>query len=119
MKILIGVVAIVCILGLVGHAQVDSAITKSEGDKVLGLADKENVIRHARAAYYNATEKGLASFQCDVIPDWRFLMSDLYVKDKTVAESQISLLSSIKYTVTVGPKGVTQFTHSTVEANSL
>ena len=75
-------------------------------------ADKKEFVKAVRAAYYNATDKGLASFACDVNPDWSLILADQKVTDPVKLQKTLDALKDIRFHVNVGPKGATQFTHS-------
>ena len=65
------------------------------------VANKQQVIRQARAAYYNLTQEGLQQFQCNVTPNWRAVLAEQVAQDPKKAGETIEILDQIHFSVRV------------------
>jgi len=81
-------------------------------------ADKKDVINQARNAYYSLRTQGLSEFQCDMTPNWDALLADAKKANPQAADSAISMLRQLQFTVSVGSTGSAKVTHNTVAAGN-
>ena len=73
--------------------------------QAVGTTDKREIIRQARAAYYNLRNHGLVSFQADVQPNWRLVLKDQLTTNPVSAEEAVRLLNGIRTTAAIGKDG--------------
>lgn len=66
-------------------------------------ADSKEILRQARAAYYNVKDAGMAGFHCQVNPDWSFL--EKIVNDDQGPEKILPVLRQVHFKVDVGANG--------------
>src|SRR5260370_38055264 len=69
-------------------------------------ADKREIIRQARAAYYSLRQKGLESFQVNITVNWNVVL-----KGQTTNAEQMRLLNSLHFGAAFGADGKTSVTH--------
>jgi hypothetical protein len=79
-------------------------------------ADKKDVVREARAAYYSLQTRGLSQFQCNMTPNWDSLLADTKKTNPVGADRAISMLRQLQFTVTQGSRGPAKVTHTTITA---
>lgn len=79
-------------------------------------ADKKEVVKQARRAYYSLQAQGLAEFQCNLAPDWETLLQDVRKADPARADQAITTLKQLQFTVSLGRTGSAKVTHTTVAA---
>ena len=77
------------------------------------VANKQQVIRQARAAYYNLTQEGLQEFQCSVNPNWRAILAAQVAQDPSAAAETIGILNQIHFSLRFTPDKV-QLTHNDI-----
>jgi hypothetical protein len=81
-----------------------------------GAADKKEVVKQARSAYYSLQSQGLVEFQCNMAPDWEALLQGARQADPGRAEQAIATLKQLQFTVSLGRSGSAKITHTTVTA---
>jgi hypothetical protein len=81
-----------------------------------GAADKKEVVKQARGAYYSLQSQGLADFQCNMAPDWEALLQDTRKTDPASADRAITTLKQLQFTVSLARTGSAKVTHTTVAA---
>jgi hypothetical protein len=69
-------------------------------------ADKREIIRDARAAYYSLRQKGLDSFQVNITVNWNVVL-----KGKTSNAEQMRLLNGLHFQMGLDAKGATKVSH--------
>jgi hypothetical protein len=81
-----------------------------------GAADKKEVVKQARGAYYSLHSRGLVEFQCNLTPNWEALLQDTRKTDPARADQAITTLKQLQFTVSLGRTGSAKVTHTTVTA---
>jgi hypothetical protein len=81
-----------------------------------GAADKKEVVKQARSAYYSLQSQGLVEFQCNMAPDWEALLQDARKADPARADQAITTLKQLQFTVSLGRTGSAKVTHTAVAA---
>lgn len=76
-------------------------------------ADKKEVIRQARAAYYSLRGLGLAEFRASMTPNWEVVLKDQMRSDPQSAQAGLKLLNGLHFTVSMDSAGVVKVDHST------
>jgi hypothetical protein len=76
-------------------------------------ADRKEILRQARAAYYNLKTQGMVGFQCQVKPEWEFL--DKVMTDDEGHNKVMPILRQVHFKVVVGPSGDTTVSHQSGE----
>jgi hypothetical protein len=69
----------------------------------LHAADSKEILRQARAMYYNVKDAGMAGFHCQVNPDWSFL--EKIVNEDQGPEKILPVLRQVHFKVDVGADG--------------
>jgi hypothetical protein len=92
--------------GAIAHAQAAAGAT---------VADSKTVLQNARAAYYNLHSRGMASFQCDVVPDWHLALADMTKTNPEAARNLMQLLEQLHFTVSVAPDDAVTVAHKGLE----
>lgn len=80
------------------------------------IANKKQIIRDARNAYYNLRSEGLAEFQCSVTPNWKALLADLSRSDPDAADRAVKTLSNLHFNARLGRDGKVRITHNDLAA---
>jgi hypothetical protein len=80
------------------------------------IANKKQIIRDARNAYYNLRSEGLAEFQCSVTPNWKALLADLSKSDPDEAGRALKTLNKLSFNARLGPDGKVVLTHNDLDA---
>jgi hypothetical protein len=78
-----------------------------------GVADKQKIVKQARASYYSLKDRGLVEFQSSVQPNWRLVLKDQLAADPASAEKALTMLNGIHFLVSLGPDGAVNVTHKT------
>jgi len=112
----IAVILCVALLFLCGLAP--SLASAQAAPTLQPVADKQSVLGHARASYYNLRSEGLASFQCNIIPDWQVLLAEQRKANPEGVDAAIRILSQIRFTVTLDSDGKVQLTHNELAGQS-
>jgi hypothetical protein len=73
------------------------------GSGLLCGADKQEILSHARAAYYDLKKDGLVEFRCEVDADWEAILKSLQADP---ADPLAAALKQTHFTVVIGPDGV-------------
>jgi hypothetical protein len=81
-------------------------------------ADKDVVIRQARAAYYSLNGEGMQQFQCDMAPNWDALLADLRKTDPAGADRAVQKLKELRFSATVPSQGNAKVTHNEISAEN-
>jgi hypothetical protein len=81
-------------------------------------ADKDVVIRQARAAYYSLNGEGMQQFQCNMTPNWEALLADLRKTDSAAADRAVQRLKELRFSVAVPSQGATKVTHNEISADN-
>ncbi len=74
-------------------------------------ADKREIIKQARAAYYSLRGRGLDEFESSVQPNWRLVLKDQLAADPASAEKALTMLNGIHFLVSLGRDGAVKITH--------
>jgi len=81
-------------------------------------ADKQELLKKARAAYYSLLREGFTGLQCDMEPNWELIFGDLQKTDPAKFNFTLARLRMIKFSVTVGADGVTKIGHNDPPADN-
>lgn len=82
------------------------------------VANRQAVIQQARNAYYNLRSRGMASFQCDITPDWNLLLADEVKTNPEAAQSALQLLQQLRFQVNLGTDDTVKLTHNDLPGQS-
>jgi len=74
-------------------------------------ADKRDIIKKARAAYYSLRSHGLDSFDASVQPNWRLVLKEQLAQDPAGAEKALTMLNGIHFKISLGQDGKVTITH--------
>lgn len=85
---------------------------------ILVQADKKEVLRQARQAYYNLSGSGLEEFACAVAPDWSTLLADERKSDPAAADRATATLNQLHFNATLGADGKVRLTHNSLHADN-
>lgn len=80
------------------------------------IANKHEIIRDARKAYYNLRSEGLAEFECRVNPNWEGVLADLRKSDPDEAGRALKTLNNLRFNARLGRDGKVVLTHNHLEA---
>ena len=80
--------------------------------------DKTEVLKKARAAYYNLRAHGLRSFETNVQPNWELVLKDVAAKEPEKAANALKLLNGIKFTLTLDSEDAVKVSHKVEVAAS-
>ncbi|HEX7286801.1 MAG TPA: hypothetical protein VF532_11510 [Candidatus Angelobacter sp.] len=75
-------------------------------------ADKKQVIRQARAAYYSLRERGLTEFQANIKPTWEVVLKEQMQSDPEGAQAGLKLLNSLHFVMSLDSAGKVTVNHS-------
>jgi hypothetical protein len=100
MKTLRNVAAVATVLALAGSL----ARPAAAGDR----ADKREIIKQAKAAYYSLRQKGLDSFQVTVAVNWDLMLGDVSPERKA---NTMRLLNGLHFAAAFDAAGKTTITH--------
>lgn len=75
------------------------------------------MLSKAREAYYSLARERMDRFQCDLQPDWRFLLKGLEASPDAVGQV-VDRLKQIQFTLTVNRWGAATITHNEVAAQN-
>ncbi len=81
-------------------------------------ADKDVVIRQARAAYYSLNGEGMQQFQCNITPNWEALLADLRKTDSAAAARAVQKLKELRFSATIPSQGDVKVTHNEISADN-
>lgn len=73
--------------------------------------EHREIIRKARAAYYNLKSRGLAGFEANVQPNWKLVLKDQYAANAPGADAAVKILNGIKFTASLDSAGALKVTH--------
>lgn len=73
-------------------------------------ADKQAVLQHAEATYYNLKANGLTGFTCQVVPDFPAAYKDIQM-DAVGRDQVLPAANKINFQVAVGPTGAASVSH--------
>jgi hypothetical protein len=76
------------------------------------------VVRDAGRAYYNLHSRGMASFQCDVVPDWHLALGDMPKTNPDAAKKVLLLLEQLHFTMGVAADDTVKVTHTGLEGET-
>ena len=79
------------------------------------VAHPKSVLADARLAYYNLHSRGMASFQCDFVPDWNLVLGDMKKTNPDAAKNLLLLLQQLHFTVSIAADDSLKVTHSGLE----
>src|SRR5262245_54208361 len=71
-------------------------------------ADKREIVKQARAAYYGLRPRGFDSFQATLTPDWNVVLS---ASGQKPTEAQLALLGGLHFEMIYDGAGKTRVTH--------
>lgn len=77
-------------------------------------ADKKDVIKRARDAYYSLKSRGMVEFRCSMVPNWEALLQDTRKTDPAAADRAIKTLDQLQFSVSLGTIGRAKVTHTTI-----
>lgn len=77
-------------------------------------ADRQDVLRQARRAYYSLREQGLAEFRCGLQPNWETLLVELKTNDPAVYKGTLAKLNEIRFSMVLASNGSVRLTHNEV-----
>ena len=98
MRAALGIVAVCCCLG---GLSLPSAYGANQ-------ADKKEIVRQARQAYYNLRSSGLVQFQAKLQPNWRVLLKD---QDPAKAAESVKVLEGLHFSMSLDDKGAVKVLH--------
>lgn len=75
------------------------------------VAEKREIIKKARAAYYSLRSHGLDGFETSVQPNWRLVLKDQLAQNPAGAEQGLTMLNGIHFVVLLGRNGAVKITH--------
>jgi hypothetical protein len=81
-------------------------------------ADKDVVIRQARAAYYSLNGEGMQQFQCNMTPNWEALLADLRKTDSAAVDRAVQKLNELRFSAVVPSQGTAKVTHNEISADN-
>jgi hypothetical protein len=81
-------------------------------------ADKDAVLRQARAAYYSLNGEGMQQFQCNMTPNWEALLGDLRKTDSAKADRAVQKLNELRFSATIPNTGEAKVTHNEISADN-
>ncbi len=81
-------------------------------------ADKDVVIRQARAAYYSLNGEGMQQFQCNIMPNWEVLLADPFKADPAALGRAVQKLNQLRFSATVPSQGDAKVTHNEIPADN-
>jgi hypothetical protein len=76
------------------------------------LPNKKEIITRARDSYYNLRTMGMASFRCDLTPNWDDLMKEVSKLDPATIDKAVKTLSQIHFSMTMDSANKVQITHT-------
>lgn len=76
------------------------------------LPNKKEIITKARQSYYNLRTQGLASYRCDLTPNWDSLLAGTRKKDPASADKAVKTLSQIHFSMSLDADNKVQITHN-------
>jgi hypothetical protein len=82
------------------------------------LGNKQALLGQARGAYYNLRSQGMASFQCDVKPNWELLLKDLHQQNPEGATNAINTLNQLHFTTSLATDDSVKVTHNDLAGQS-
>jgi len=82
------------------------------------VGDRSAVLRQAQNAYYNLRSRGLATFQCDVTPDWQLLLADEGKQNPEAADNAIQILNQLHFSVNLSADDTVKLTHNELTGQS-
>ena len=65
-------------------------------------ADERDFLQKGRGAYYSLQREGLAEFTCAAVANWDLMLASLFRTDPDVGKRTYAILSSQRFTATVG-----------------
>ena len=74
-------------------------------------ADKREIIRQARKAYYNLPSQGFDGFQVAVVPDWTVTLKDELKTDIPPDHPALKILNGIHFWLAWDQNGATKLSH--------
>jgi hypothetical protein len=81
-------------------------------------ADKDVVIRQARAAYYSLNGEGMQQFQCNMTPNWEALLADLRKTDSAAVDRAVQKLKELRFSAVVPSQGTAKVMHNEISADN-
>ena len=81
-------------------------------------ADKDVVIRQARAAYYSLNGEGMQQFQCSMTPNWEALLADMRKTDSAAVDRAVQKLKELRFSAVVPSQGTAKVTHNEISADN-
>lgn len=76
-------------------------------------ADKQEMIRQAKGAYYNLPSQGLIELESAVVPNWGAILKEELKTDIPPDHPALKLLSGLHFWVSLDQKGTAKLTHQT------
>jgi hypothetical protein len=80
------------------------------------VADPKAVLRDAGRAYYNLHNRGMASFQCDIEPDWQLALAGMAKSNPDAAGNVLKLVEQLHFTMTIASDDTLKVTHTGLES---
>ena len=74
-------------------------------------ADKQEIIRQAKRAYYNLPSQGLIEMQSAVVPNWSAILKEELKTDIPPDHPALKILNGIHFWVSLDQKGAAKLTH--------
>ena len=65
------------------------------------VGNQQAVLSNARQAYYSLQDQGLASFRCDLTPNWDAVLADEWKSNPAGADTALKTLNQLRFTVSV------------------
>jgi hypothetical protein len=78
-----------------------------------GSAEKDDVIRRARGAYYNLTTNGLTGFKANIHPNWEVILGP------TATQQNLKVFRTLQFSMTVDASGTVTVSHEVVNPEKI
>ena len=76
------------------------------------VPNRQAVLQQAHDAYYNLRNRGVVSFQCNIVPDWVQVFADAAKQNPAGAQNAIQMLQQLHFVVNFGTDGTAKVTHN-------
>jgi hypothetical protein len=76
-------------------------------------ADKQEIIRQAKRAYYNLPSQGLIEMQSAVVPNWGAILKEELKTDVPPDHPAFKILNGLHFRLSLDEKGAAKLTHQT------
>jgi hypothetical protein len=81
-------------------------------------ADDRQILTQAGQAYYSFHAQGVSAFQCELTPDWNFLLQDQRQQNPAAADTAIKILAQLHFVVSLGADDKVTITHNELTGQS-